>query len=177
MPLDNYIPSIDDRRYDDIVAEVRTRIARYTPEWTPVWTDVNDSDPGIAMAQVFAWLSEMMLYRMAKVPDLNYLKFLKLLGMELNPAESAMAEVSFPVREDYALSTLIIPLRTQLSAEPSSAVGEEYSARLGQLLASLSERFHRQYILVTHSHSLASYAEKIYEVEKVNGISQVSVKE
>jgi DNA repair exonuclease SbcCD ATPase subunit len=61
--------------------------------------------------------------------------------------------------------------------EPSSAVGEEYSARLGQLLASLSERFHRQYILVTHSHSLASYAEKIYEVEKVNRISQVSVKE
>jgi ABC-type lipoprotein export system ATPase subunit len=61
--------------------------------------------------------------------------------------------------------------------EPSSAVGEEYSARLGQLLASLSERFHRQYILVTHSHSLASYASKIYEVEKVNGISQVSIKE
>ena len=61
--------------------------------------------------------------------------------------------------------------------EPSSAVGEEYSARLGQLLASLSERFQRQYVLVTHSHSLASYAEKIYEVEKVNGISQVSIKE
>jgi DNA repair exonuclease SbcCD ATPase subunit len=61
--------------------------------------------------------------------------------------------------------------------EPSSAVGEEYSARLGQLLASLSERFKRQYILVTHSHSLASYASKVYEVEKINGISQVSVKE
>jgi ABC-type lipoprotein export system ATPase subunit len=61
--------------------------------------------------------------------------------------------------------------------EPSSAVGEEYSARLGQLLASLSERFKRQYVLVTHSHSLASYAEKIYEVEKVNGVSQVNIKE
>ena len=35
MPLDDHIPRIDDRRYDDIIAEVRTRIARYTPEWAP----------------------------------------------------------------------------------------------------------------------------------------------
>ena len=46
MPLNNAIPQIDDRRYDSLLQEVRTRIARYTPEWTPVWTDVNDSDPG-----------------------------------------------------------------------------------------------------------------------------------
>ena len=32
MPLENYIPRIDDRRFDDIMAEVRTRIARYAPE-------------------------------------------------------------------------------------------------------------------------------------------------
>ena len=68
MPLEDYLPQIDDRSYDDIIAEVRTRIARYTPEWTPVWTDVNDSDPGITLAQVFAWLSDMLLYRMGKVP-------------------------------------------------------------------------------------------------------------
>ncbi|MEI6067225.1 MAG: putative baseplate assembly protein [Methylococcaceae bacterium] len=113
MPLDKYVPSIDDRRYDDIVAELRTRIARYTPEWT----DVNDNDPGITLAQLFAWLSDMMLYRMAKVPDLNYLKFLQLLGIELNPAEPALAEVSLPLKEDYPAPTVIIPLRTQLSAE------------------------------------------------------------
>jgi|GEM_PF-3294243 DNA repair exonuclease SbcCD ATPase subunit len=61
--------------------------------------------------------------------------------------------------------------------EPSSAVGEEYSARLGQLISSLSSRFNRQYVLVTHSHSLASYADIIYEVEKINNVSQISVKE
>ena len=58
--------------------------------------------------------------------------------------------------------------------EPSSAVGEEYSARLGQLLSSFSERFNRQYVLVTHSHSLASYADILYEVEQVDGVSNVS---
>src|SRR6267142_6560718 len=99
MPLENAVPRIDDRNYDSLIAEVRTRIARYTPEWTPVWTDVNDSDPGITMVQVFAWLAEILTYRMNKVPELNYIKFLQLLGIELNPAEAAQAEVSFPAKD------------------------------------------------------------------------------
>ncbi len=86
MPLDDLLPQLDDRTYDDLVREVRTRIARYTPEWRPgesAWTDVNDSDPGVTLAQVFAWLSEMLLYRMNRVPALNYIKFLQLIGIEL----------------------------------------------------------------------------------------------
>src|SRR6266550_1562097 len=102
MPLENFLPTIDDRHFDDIMAEIRTRIARYTPEWTPVWTDVNDNDPGITMVQVFAWLSDMMLYRMSKVPILNYIKFLELLGIELNPAEPAQAEITFPVVDGFS---------------------------------------------------------------------------
>jgi predicted phage baseplate assembly protein len=117
MPLEDSIPRIDDRRFDDIIAEVRTRIARYTPEWAPVWTDVNDSDPGITMVQVFAWMTEMLTYRMAKVPELNYLKFLQLLGMELNPAESALAEITFPQKDAHPEPYIIIPERTQVSAE------------------------------------------------------------
>lgn len=57
--------------------------------------------------------------------------------------------------------------------EPSSAVGEEYSSRLGQLISSMSQRFNRQYILVTHSKSLASYAQKVYEVTQQNFVSKV----
>lgn len=113
MPLDSYIPSIDDRRFDDIMAEVRTRIARYTPEWT----DVNDNDPGIAMVQVFAWLSDMLLYRMGRVPDLAYLKFLQLIGIELNPAEPARAEITFPLAAAAPQPTLVVPARTQVTAE------------------------------------------------------------
>jgi predicted phage baseplate assembly protein len=117
VPLDDYIPRIDDRRFDDIVAEARTRIARYTPEWSPVWTDVNDNDPGITLVQLFAWLTEMLIYRLGKVPELNYLKFLQLIGIELNPAEPASAEVFFPVLDAFADPYVIVPLRTQLAAE------------------------------------------------------------
>lgn len=117
MPLENAVPTIDDRSYDSLMAEVRTRIARYTPEWKPVWTDVNDNDPGITMVQVFAWLAELLTYRMSKVPELNYIKFLQLLGVELNPAEAAQSEVTFPVKSSFPDAYVIVPSRTQLTAE------------------------------------------------------------
>lgn len=117
MPLNQAIPTIDDRSFESLLAEVRTRIARYTPEWTPVWTDVNDNDPGITMVQVFAWLTELLTYRMSKVPELNYIKFLQLLGIELNPAEPAQAEVTFPMKTSFPGFSVIIPMHTQVTAE------------------------------------------------------------
>src|SRR5450432_1842669 len=121
MPLDDLLPQIDDRRYDDLVTEIRTRIARYAPEWRPgesAWTDVNDSDPGVTFAQVFAWQAEMLLYRMNLVPALNYIKFLQLVGIELQPASPATAEVTLPVAATAATPLVPVPLRTQLTADP-----------------------------------------------------------
>jgi predicted phage baseplate assembly protein len=113
MPLVANLPVIDNRRYDDLVAELRTRIPRYTPEWT----DLNDTDPGITLIQLFAWVSDMLLYRMARVPELNYLKFLELLGIELRPREPAVAEITFPVAAGAPHPSIIVPARTQVSAE------------------------------------------------------------
>src|SRR3954471_10326526 len=121
MPLEDQIPMLDDRRFDDIMTEIRTRIARYAPEWKPgvsAWTDVNDNDPGITLTQVFASQIEMMLYRMNRVPALNYLKFLQLIGIELKPAEPAIAEVSFGVDPTFVPRVVRVPERTQLSADP-----------------------------------------------------------
>lgn len=115
MPLKDALPVIDDRRYDDILAEIRSRIARYTPEWKPDWSDVNDNDPGMILARVFAWLSEMLLFRMARVPQLNYVKFLELIGIELMPAMPARAELSFSVDESSGQASVIVPPRTQVS--------------------------------------------------------------
>lgn len=62
--------------------------------------------------------------------------------------------------------------------EPSSAVDNDvHSVRLGQLLMSLSKRFGRQIILVTHSKNLSSFADRIYSVEQQNGISNVKLVE
>jgi predicted phage baseplate assembly protein len=121
MPLEDLLPKLDDRTYDDIVREVRTRVARYAPEWRPgasAWTDVNDNDPGITLAQVFAWLSEMLLYRLNRVPALNYIKFLQLIGVELKAAEPAQAEVTAGVDTGFPEPVVRIPERAQFSADP-----------------------------------------------------------
>jgi predicted phage baseplate assembly protein len=121
MPLQDLLPQIDDRRFDDIVTEIRTRIARYAPEWRPgesAWTDVNDNDPGVTFAQVFAWQAEMLLYRLNRVPALTYIKFLELIGIQLEPAASAQAEVTLPVRATHSEPTVLVPLHTQLSTDP-----------------------------------------------------------
>ncbi len=114
MPLKD--PVIDDRKYADILAEIRTRIPRYTPEWKPQWNDLNDSDPGMILAQTFAWLSEMLLFRMQRVPELNYVKFLQLIGIELLPALPARAEVTFTVADAAVTPTVNVPPRTQVTA-------------------------------------------------------------
>src|SRR5688572_32858076 len=113
MPLASNFPRIDDRRFDDLVAELRTRIPRYTPEWT----DLNDSDPGITLAQLFAWLSDMLLYRMGRVPELNYIKFLELIGVELTTAQPAAADITFAVDDTWPQATVLVPRRIQVSAE------------------------------------------------------------
>src|SRR4051794_31229763 len=98
MPLSDHLPLIDDRRFDDLVEEARTRIPRYTPEWT----DFNDSDAGFTLVQLFAWLGDQLLYRMGRLPELNYLKFLELIGIELMPRTPAQADISFPMRANAA---------------------------------------------------------------------------
>src|ERR1700674_3753612 len=68
--------NLDDRRYNDLIAEALALIPTYSPEWT----DYNPSDPGITLVELFAYLTEMLLYRLNRVSDENTRKFLKLLN-------------------------------------------------------------------------------------------------
>lgn len=115
MPLE--APKLDDRDYEQIKALVRSRIPRYTPEWT----DFNESDPGITLIELFSWLSEMMLYQMNRIPDRNYIKFLKLLNMELRPPTPAVAHLNFIPKEGADVRP--VPMRAQIAAQ-SPETGE-----------------------------------------------------
>lgn len=114
MPLQ--APNLDDRRYAELVAELRARIPRHAPEWT----DHNDSDPGMTLVQLFSWLGEIILYRLNRVPDRNYLKFLELIGVERKPAVPAVAELTFSLAS-ADLVTVFMPQGTQVSAEAKPA--------------------------------------------------------
>src|SRR5579872_2732752 len=68
------------------------------------------------LAQTFAWLCDMLLFRMQRVPELQYLKFLEFIGIELLPAQPAAAEISFTVADSVTTPTVLVPARTQVSA-------------------------------------------------------------
>ncbi|MCU1497988.1 MAG: hypothetical protein JWM47_1941 [Acidimicrobiales bacterium] len=84
-------PELDDRHFQDLVDEAKRLIPRYCPEWT----NHNLSDPGVALIELFAWMSEIVLYRLNQVPDRYYVRFLELVGIEPFPPSVARANLTF----------------------------------------------------------------------------------
>lgn len=89
MPL--IAPILDDRSFEDLFAELRNRI----PVYNPAWTDHLDSDPGITLLQLFAYLGEGLQFRFNQIPEATQIAFLKLLDLPLRPARAAQTLVRF----------------------------------------------------------------------------------
>jgi hypothetical protein len=101
MPLT--LPNLDSRRYQELRAEALARIPVHNPEWT----NFNQSDPGVTLVELFAFMTENLLYRCNQIPERNRLKFLSLLGLQLRPASSARGLVTF-TNERGPLETLTL---------------------------------------------------------------------
>jgi len=106
LPIEN----LDDKIFDDLVRDAVSRI----PVYAPGWTDRNLTDPGITFIELFAWLSEMQIYRLNRIDDRSYKKFLKLLGVPgIRPPRTAWADVTFSLlKGDRAF----IPKGTRVAA-------------------------------------------------------------
>ncbi|MGF2034101.1 MAG: putative baseplate assembly protein [Nostoc sp. CmiVER01] len=103
---------LDDRNFDDLVEECLLRIPRYCPEWT----DHNLSDPGITLVELFAWLTDQMLMRFNQVPRKNYIAFLELLGIRLQPPTPAQVRLTFYL-STHLLENYTIPRGTEVATE------------------------------------------------------------
>jgi hypothetical protein len=103
MPLP--LPNLDDRSYTDLVEEARRLIPTYAPEWT----NHNPSDPGIMLVELFAYLTEMLIFRLNRVTDDNERTFLRLLnGPDWQPTQALSEEIRLAVlsvRERYRAVT------------------------------------------------------------------------
>lgn len=85
------VTNLDDRNYQDLVDEAKRLIPQYCPEWT----NHNLSDPGVALIELFAWMSEMMLFRLNQVPDVFYTRMLNLVGIDTFSATAATTDLTF----------------------------------------------------------------------------------
>ena len=108
-------PSLDDRSYDDLVAELIARIPAHTPEWTnPV-----PGDPGRTLLELFAWLADTLLYRANLIPERQRLAFLRLLGVPLRPAMPARGLIGVSIDDD----TLTDAVQLRAGATAKGAAG------------------------------------------------------
>jgi predicted phage baseplate assembly protein len=115
---------LDNRGFQELVSEARTRIARRCPEWT----EHNVSDPGITLIELFAWMTEMTTYRLNRVPDKIYVHLLELLGVPMRPATPARTQVRFllaaPPQEPLTIAAGDTEIGTVRTAYEESVVFE-----------------------------------------------------
>jgi predicted phage baseplate assembly protein len=101
--------ALDDRDFQDLVNEARLRITQSCPEWT----EHNVSDPGITLIELFAWMTDLTIYRLNRVPDKLHVALLELLGIELDPPAPALAELRFRL-VDGLQEPVVIPAATEV---------------------------------------------------------------
>src|SRR5207237_6157121 len=111
LPMPLTIPTLDDRKYQDLLTEALARIPVHNPEWT----NFNESDPGVTLIELFAFLTENLLYRCNQIPERNRRKFLSLLGIPLQPAASAQGIVTI-ANEHGPLETVTLNAQLEVRA-------------------------------------------------------------
>ena len=141
-------PNLDDRSFQNIVDDVKRQIGRRCPEWS----DHNVSDPGVTLIELFAWMTEMTLFRLNQVPERNYVKFLEMIGVSLQPPAPAQTDLRFRLsrsiedragEEAYerllrARDTVAATVRTETEASIEFATDEDLRMvrpRLAHVLA------------------------------------------
>lgn len=108
---------LDDVRFQELVSEARTRIVRHAPEWT----EHNVSDPGITLIELYAWLTELLVYRINRIPERLHFGLLALVGVEPRPPECASVPVRFII--DQPGGGAVVPVGTEI-ASPRTAGSE-----------------------------------------------------
>ena len=87
-------PNLDDRTFDQFLEEA-TRIIKTN---CPQWTDLPPGDPGMVILELFAHLTETMIYRLNRIPEKAYVEFLRLIGVKLTPPVAASVTLTFKLR-------------------------------------------------------------------------------
>jgi hypothetical protein len=118
MPIKT--PNLDDRDFNQMVEES----LRYVRENCPRWTDLSPHDPGVVLLELFAFLTEAMIYRLNRLPEKAYVEFLRLIGVKISPPVAAVVKLQFklnkPLNQPFRIprGTRVTLNRTDASNEP-----------------------------------------------------------
>jgi predicted phage baseplate assembly protein len=112
------LPQLDDRDFQSLVDEARMRIAHTCP----AWNEHNVSDPGITLIELFAWMTDMLVYRVNRLPEKAQIALLDLIGVQLAPVKVASTDLRFRLSAP-ATVPLPIDVGTEVASGHPSAGG------------------------------------------------------
>jgi hypothetical protein len=92
------VPNLDDRTFLQLVEEAKARIALSSSNWN----DFSPGDPGMVLLEAFAYLTELMIFRLNRLPDKAYVEFLQLMDVKLNAPAAAGVVLRFFVSRPQA---------------------------------------------------------------------------
>jgi hypothetical protein len=117
-------PNLDDRTFEQLLDDARRHVQRACPSWT----DLSPGDPGMVLLELFAFLTETMIYRLNRLPDKAYVEFLRLMGVKVHPPGGARVVLRFnrpkPVGEETegpAPKRIEIPRGTRVTVGQGAA--------------------------------------------------------
>jgi len=99
MPTQFELPDLAEKDYAALFEQLRAAIPKYASSWT----DYNDSDPGITLLQLLAFVGDTTLYRINALPQELYLNFARLLA---GSAYDAVAESLDTLEQDVVVDAL-----------------------------------------------------------------------
>lgn len=112
-------PKIDPRTDADIEQQVNNLLNKYVPDWKEPQPDrVTGKTTGISVAliKIFARYCEIIIERLNKVPEKNFLAFLDLLGASQLPPQSAQVPLTFSLATGTTVDA-VVPKGTQVAAQ------------------------------------------------------------
>ena len=99
--------------------EVQGLIKSFTPEWT----NIRPTDPGVALTQLFGEQMEPVLERLNRLPEKIFVEFLNIAGIQQLPALPSAALLEFEV-SDNAPDSVFIGKGFQVGAQPADGSGD-----------------------------------------------------
>ena len=110
-------PNLDDKTFEELRKEALAIAQQRAKEWT----DQSPHDPGVVLLELFAYLTETLLFRLNRLPRKIYIEFLKLIGLRLQPPAAASVDISFSTDGEPAAQRIQIPLATRVTSSRSAA--------------------------------------------------------
>lgn len=122
------VPNLDDRTFDQLLAEAQALIPRYLP----TWTDHNPSDPGIALIEVFAFLSEIAIYQTNRVPERSLENFAALVGTPRKLKENNETDESIEQNLRRSLLALQSKYRAITQTDFEQLIQQEFKDKIAR---------------------------------------------